>query len=250
MRGVANVAGKTVRNGSNAPLTYVAYHRLLDMITTGELRAGDIVQERPLAKALNISRTPLRDALFRLEGEGLLLRHQQGMLQVKSFTLEDYNNALRLRLVIECEAARLAAGNMPTQLIASIRTHLEAVLRRLDIADRDLGRIELDHVDDAVHHAVADASGNPLLAEMIRGVRQRSRLFGLERRPTRIRAICAEHNAILDAIASGDAPAAAAAMARHLQNTILDLRERFFDEGGAPNKSVVSLSPLAGRGSG
>jgi DNA-binding GntR family transcriptional regulator len=234
MRGHASLAK---RNGSHTPLTLVAYHRLLDMITTGELRAGAIVQERPLAKALNISRTPLRDALFRLEGEGLLVRHQEGVLQVKSFTLQDYSNALRVRLVIECEAARLAAGNMPAPVIAAIRTHLEAVLRRLDAPDHGIGRIELDHVDDAVHHAVADASGNPLLAELIRTVRQRSRLFGLERRPTRMRSICAEHGAILDAIASGNAPAAVAAMSRHLENVIADLRDRFFDGDQSLNHS-------------
>jgi DNA-binding GntR family transcriptional regulator len=237
MRGHVSLASNGPRNSSTTSLTLVAYHRLLDMITTGELPAGAIVQERPLAKALNISRTPLRDALFRLEGEGLLVRHQQGVLQVKSFTLEDYTNALRVRLVIECEAARLAAGNMPAPVIAAVRAHLEAVLRRLDAPDQVLGRIELDHVDDAVHHAVADASGNPLLAELIRTVRQRSRLFGLERRPTRMRAICAEHGAILDAIASGNAATAVAAMSRHLENVTVDLRDRFFDPGRPLNHS-------------
>ena len=61
-------APHTNLNGATTLLTVVAYRRLLDMIMSGKLRAGVIVQERPLAKALHISRTPLRDALFRLRG--------------------------------------------------------------------------------------------------------------------------------------------------------------------------------------
>lgn len=219
------------RHLAGAPLTLVAYHRLLDMIMSGELRTGAVVQERRLAKALNISRTPLREALFRLEGEGLLIRQQEGVLQVKSVTLQDYRDAMRVRMVIECEAARLAAGNMPASRIAAIRSRIEAVLRTVEAQGSPV-REELDDVDDAVHHAVADASDNPLLAELIRTVRRRSRLFGLEHRPARLRATCAEHGAILDAIAAGDCKAAAETMSHHLQHIMDDLRNRLFDPLG------------------
>ena len=61
-------APHTNLNGATTPLTVVAYRRLLAIIMSGKLRAGAIVQERPLAKVLHISRTPLRDALFQLRG--------------------------------------------------------------------------------------------------------------------------------------------------------------------------------------
>ncbi|WP_051356817.1 GntR family transcriptional regulator [Azorhizobium doebereinerae] len=214
-------------------LTEVAYRRLLDMILGGELEAGAVVQERKLAKALDVSRTPLRDALFRLEGEGLLIRRGEGALQVKTVTLEDYSHALRVRVTLESEAARLAAGHVPAATLAPLRARMEAILHAAEASDAEpLSRAELDAVDDILHEAIAQASGNPLLAELIRQVRQRSRLFGLERRPRRIREISAEHLAIIDALAEGRSAAAGAAMERHLTNVIEDLKQRIFAPRG------------------
>ncbi|WP_043879308.1 GntR family transcriptional regulator [Azorhizobium caulinodans] len=216
--------------GTAAPrLTEVAYRQLLDMILSGALEAGSLVQERKLAKQLDVSRTPLRDALFRLEGEGLLIRRGEGALQVKTVTLEDYSHALRVRLVLEREAARLAAGHVPPVTLAALRARIEAVTQHEEGDDPHPSRTDLDGTDDDLHDVVANASGNPLLAELIRQVRQRSRLFGLERRPRRIGEIAREHLAILDAVASGDADAAEQAMARHIGNVMEDLRQRFFD---------------------
>lgn len=211
-------------------LTEVAYRQLLEMILNGTLEAGAIVQERRLAKALSVSRTPLRDALFRLEGEGFLIRRGEGALQVKTVTLEDYSHALRVRITLEREAARLAAGNLPASRLAAIRARIDAIMAAADAPDgAHPSRADLDEVDDMLHDAIAAASGNPLLADLIRSVRLRSRLFGLERRPTRIQQIGAEHLAILAALASGDPAAAAQAMERHLGNVLEDLRLRIFD---------------------
>ncbi len=224
-------ADEPTGTGTGSPrLTEVAYRQLLEMILNGTLEAGAIVQERRLAKALSVSRTPLRDALFRLEGEGFLIRRGEGALQVKTVTLEDYSHALRVRITLEREAARLAAGNLPAARLAAIRARIDAILAAADAPDGPHPtRADLDEVDDMLHDAIASASGNPLLADLIRQVRLRSRLFGLERRPTRIQQIGAEHLALLDALASGDPAAAAQAMERHLGNVLEDLRLRIFD---------------------
>lgn len=210
-------------------LTEVAYRQLLEMILNGTLEAGAIVQERRLAKALSVSRTPLRDALFRLEGEGFLIRRGEGALQVKTVTLEDYSHALRVRVTLEREAARLAAGNLPAGRLAEIRARIDAIVVAATAADHQPTRADLDEVDDMLHDAIAQASGNPLLADLIRSVRLRSRLFGLEQRPARIRQIAAEHLALLDALGAGDSAGASQAMERHLGNVLEDLRLRIFD---------------------
>lgn len=217
--------------GTGSPrLTEVAYRQLLEMILNGTLEAGAIVQERRLAKALSVSRTPLRDALFRLEGEGFLIRRGEGALQVKTVTLEDYSHALRVRITLEREAARLAAGNLPAGRLAAIRARIDAIMAAADVPDGPHPtRADLDEVDDMLHDAIAAASGNPLLADLIRSVRLRSRLFGLERRPSRIQQIGAEHLALVEALAAGDPMAAAQAMERHLGNVLEDLRLRIFD---------------------
>lgn len=228
---MATIEDEAAGSTAGAPrLTEVAYRQLLDMILNGALEAGAIVQERRLAKALSVSRTPLRDALFRLEGEGFLIRRGEGALQVKTVTLEDYTHALRVRITLEREAARLAAGNLPTAHLLAIRGRIEAILAAAQAADGPQPtRADLDEVDDMLHDAIAAASGNPLLADLIRSVRLRSRLFGLERRPSRIQQIGAEHLALLDALGAGDPVAAAQAMERHLGNVLDDLRLRIFD---------------------
>ncbi|MGU3493444.1 GntR family transcriptional regulator [Xanthobacteraceae bacterium A53D] len=220
--------------GASAPrLTEVAYRQLLDMILSGQLESGTVVQERRLAKALDVSRTPLRDALFRLEGEGLLIRKGEGALQVKTVTVEDYSHALRVRITLEREAARLAAGHVPAAVLGPLKARIEALMAAAEAAGGDLpGREELDAVDEILHEAIADNCGNPLMAELIRQVRQRSRLFGLERRPGRIRQICAEHLDIIAALAPGKGAAAEAAMALHLGNVIEDLKQRVFATRG------------------
>ncbi|GGF63132.1 GntR family transcriptional regulator [Azorhizobium oxalatiphilum] len=214
-------------------LTEVAYRQLLDMILSGQLEAGSVVQERKLAKALDVSRTPLRDALFRLEGEGLLIRRGEGALQVKTVTLEDYSHALRVRVTLEREAARLAAGHVPANVLAPLRARIVQLVKAAEAAGGELpGRDDLDAVDELLHEAIAEGSGNPLMADLIRQVRQRSRLFGLERRPGRIREICAEHLEIIDALAAGKGDEACTAMERHLGRVIEDLKQRVFDPRG------------------
>ena len=89
-----------------------AYERLLDMLLAGELAAGDILQERRLAEALAISRTPVREALSRLESDGLLTRLRGRLLTVRQFTAAEFMDALNVRKLLELEAASLAAGHV------------------------------------------------------------------------------------------------------------------------------------------
>ena len=76
-----------------------AYERLLALILSGELRPGDLVNERRLADLLGMSRTPVRDALLMLENEGLLERQGNRGLQVKQMRIEDYMEALQVRML-------------------------------------------------------------------------------------------------------------------------------------------------------
>jgi DNA-binding GntR family transcriptional regulator len=78
-------------------------------ILGGELKGGTRLYEVPLAEELEISRTPLRDAMSRLAEEGLLERAQSGGFVVRQFSFPDVIDAIELRGVLEGTAARLAA---------------------------------------------------------------------------------------------------------------------------------------------
>src|ERR1700759_541466 len=93
-------------------LANTAYRTVLNRILSHELPGGSIIQERKLADAMGISRTPMRDALGRLEGEGLLVRLTDRLLAVRVITLQDYLHTLDVRAMVEPQAAALAARHL------------------------------------------------------------------------------------------------------------------------------------------
>lgn len=189
-------------------LALTAYRQLRTMLLRGELAAGHVVQERRLADQLGLSRTPVRDALGRLEGERLLARNGR-LLVVATITLQEVVDILQLRRLLEGDAARIAATRMQPARIDAIRGAI------LGMADRKTVTDEAHWSnDDLLHLGIAEASGNAELRRLVEEQRQRTRMFGLHRIPARFDQGKAEHLAILDAI-EARAPAEAEARMRH-----------------------------------
>ena len=205
--------------GEGRKLSAVAYGALLDMILRGAIAAGEPVTERLIAARLGMSRTPVREAVRRLEGEGTLQRQRNGALVVQPYSMETFLQALAVRRLLEGEAARLAAGRIDPAVLAELRERvarlrregLEATARQ---GDRDF------------HAAIVQASGNPVLASTIGDLRKRTAMFRLGRLPERLDQVCDEHLAIVDALQSGDGEAARTAMQRHIDNVRAHLLQR------------------------
>ncbi|MDP2086378.1 MAG: GntR family transcriptional regulator [Gemmobacter sp.] len=201
----------------NAPdkrLALQAYEQILQLILGGGAKPGELVNERRLAEALNMSRTPVRDALLMLEGEGLLLRQGSRGLQVKQMRIEDYMDAVHVRLLLEPAVARMAAGKVPGETIAALRAQIAEAqsLPPGQPADRALVR----DIDEGLHGAISDAVENRQLSNSIRTMRRQTQMFDLRSMPERLADTCREHLAILDAVDAADGEAAAQAMAAHL----------------------------------
>lgn len=198
-------------------LAHSVYRRLEDMIFSGQLKGGSVLTERKLAEALDVSRTPLRDALLMLEGEGLLKRRSPRYLEVHQMTVPEYMQILNIRRLLEPEAARLCVGRVDAGLFAQLHKRLAALLSQ-DTASSELRSGESAEIDKTVHEAIADGSGNPLMAGMIRDLRRRTRIFDLGRMPERAKAVYQEHLDIVVAVEIGDPHAASDAMTRHIDN--------------------------------
>ena len=196
-------------------LAHSVYRRLEDMIFSGQLRGGTVLTERKLAEALAVSRTPLRDALLMLESEGLLKRRSPRMLEVREMTVPEFMQVLNIRRLLEPEAARLCVGRVDTAVFRALRQRLAALVP--DDAPV-LPPADSAAIDEVVHGAIADGSGNPLMAGMIRDLRRRTRIFDLGRMPQRAKAVYREHLDIVTAVEIGDPHAAADAMVRHIDN--------------------------------
>lgn len=194
-------------------LRELAYDRLLDMLLSGELGAGTPLQERRLAEALNISRTPVREALRQLEAEGLVVRQLGRLMTVSKISVQDYIETLNVRKLLEVEAAGLAAGRMSKTTAEKLRA---AIWNLMELDEPTT--TQHWEVDDMVHLSIAEAANNKLLIAMIRDLRRRTHIFGTRRIPARRRPGALEHLALIDAVAAGDAPKARQIMADHIEN--------------------------------
>ena len=196
----------------DARIAINAYDRLRGMVLSGAIAGGQVIQERRLAEQLGLSRTPVREALGRLEGEGLLRRDGRYLL-CASVSVAEVMEILAVRRLLETDAARAAAIQMPIAEVEKIRDTILGLTDPAEVTDDQHWA-----ADDLLHLSVARASGNNLLAGLIANLRQRTRMFGLRRIPGRFGSGKAEHLAILDAIAARDVEAAASRMQLHLDH--------------------------------
>lgn len=202
-------------------LTEQVYEQLIDLLIRGELRPGDVITERRTAERLNASRTPIREALSRLESEGLVYKQPSRGVTVSPFSTEAFVEVLNVRVLLEAEAARLAAGRIPAERVQRIREELQALA-----AKPSPTLSEIWEVDDLLHGEIADAAGNALMASMIRDLRRRTHVFNVYRRAITPSFGIEENTYLLDAIASGDRERARQAMIKHIESVKLAIIER------------------------
>lgn len=198
-------------------LALQAYEQIRDLILSGAALPGTMLTERRLAETLEMSRTPIRDALLMLEGEGLLMRQGTRGLQVRELRIEDFMDAVEIRLLLEPGAAALAAGRMSVEELASLKDQLGDLLKGATNQQEKPSRSLIIEVDERVHNGIADATGNRQLAQIIRTLRRQTQIFDLRRLPERLEATCREHLDIVQALQAADGDAAAKAMRTHLE---------------------------------
>jgi DNA-binding GntR family transcriptional regulator len=215
----------SANGGSGDSLSQVAYDMLLEQIIGRQLVGGSIIQERKMADAFGISRTPMRRALARLEGEGLLLRLTDRLLSVKLVSLTECLDAMAVRLLIEPEATRLATGRIPPQVIDELKVSLTELMKTKNPS----GAMHWAF-DDSLHRTIAAHSGNSALLETVTTLRRTTRLFEemAVPRPT-LSPGTDEHLKIIQAMQRGDPEKAAEAMRVHLvlsRKNILDMLDQ------------------------
>ncbi|RWR26121.1 GntR family transcriptional regulator [Sinirhodobacter populi] len=203
--------GKT--GGRSDNLSGLAYRSITELIRNRHLRGGESIVEARLAEQLNISRTPLREALQRLEGEGLVVKARGRSFVVRHVDLGEYLQSLKVREILEPEAAAMAAGHIPLKELAEVRAEIGA-----------LSTMAHDHTDahwksdDNLHELFARHSGNEVLSRTIRSMRVTMRLFEIARLSARVAPDTTEHLAILEALEAEDPKAARRAVQQHIRS--------------------------------
>ncbi|MDR7419296.1 MAG: GntR family transcriptional regulator [Armatimonadota bacterium] len=202
-----------------------AYRLLREAILTGQIEMGTRINELELATAWNVSRTPIRDALRRLEAEGLVQAVPGRGVVVPVLSLADVDELYEIREVLEARAARRAATAAGPELQARLNGLIRAFGATLKAADVD----RMIAIDDDIHAAVAAASGNTRLERAIAAAR--AQVHPITQRGFRVRGRAAkslrEMAKLVAAIRARDAVRAEAAMREHLVSLRADLGSVF-----------------------
>jgi DNA-binding GntR family transcriptional regulator len=205
---------------SSETLAQAAYRRIKQDILQGRIKPDTVLSERELAEHQGISRTPLRSALSRLEREQVVSRLQNGVLLVRSVSVEQLIEIVQLRQILEGAAAERAAGFGMTPELAGLREVMSAYTRRRNVVFDDFWA-----EDDRFHMAVARAARLELLPAIVAEQRAIARRCTITRANDRFADQAREHIAVIDAIAACDGAAARAAMNAHFEH----VRTRFLD---------------------
>ncbi len=184
----------------------------MDMIVHRRVSGGEVMVEGRLAESLGLTRTPLREALARLEGEGMLVKQANRSFAVRTVGIAEYFQSLKVRQSLEGKAAGFAAGKVAPREVAALRRRIKRLAKAKSHGP------EHWKLDDDFHNWLADNGGNAVLARIVRQLRITTRLFELGRPFDRACADAEEHLAILQALESGDAKAAEKAVVDHLRN--------------------------------
>lgn len=193
------------------------YKRLKDSIILGEIRPGDRLIEEKISSELQVSRSPIREAIRMLEKDGLLLVNSSGGVTVVEPTIEDFRSLYECRVEMESLAAYYAAQRRTQEELEKIHINL------LDYTKLSTTKkiTEVNDVNFDFHDAIVKASSNPFLISMttqLRGVNSFYRKAILENYPKHIKDALADHEKIYLAIANQDADAARLHMRRHIKN--------------------------------
>jgi len=194
-----------------------AFQDLWSRIVRGELAAGSRMTEDALAELLDVSRTPLREAIVRLQEIGLLQRQRNRGLQVTPLSAEDAEELTLIREHLEVLVARLAARNArehPSK-IDELQAH---VLRMKALQGETIGAGPVLKQGDEFHAALLELAASSRLHTMLSHIYlaiERYRYI-LNENKNRASEIADEHEKILLAVASGDETAAAEAMSEHI----------------------------------
>ncbi|MBB5080158.1 GntR family transcriptional regulator [Nonomuraea endophytica] len=186
-----------------------------ELIVSGQLKPGQHLVESELAELLGVSRQPVREALQQLSGEGWvdLFPGQGAFVHVP--TLEEADQLLAVRTLLETESARLAAQNAGEDGVRQLRA----------LCARGVAAVRSDDVDGAVatnselHALVTALSGNKVLAELAAQVARRVRWYHTPVARRRGMTSWEEHTALIDAIEAGDEATAAQIMREHTEHT-------------------------------
>lgn len=198
------------------PLRDVVFNTLRQAILKGELKPGERLMEIALAERLGVSRTPIREAMRKLEQEGLVVMIPRRGAQVASITEKDLNDVLEVRIALENMAIEKACARMTAEETEKLKAAAKAF--EDTIAEGNL--VHLAEADVAFHEIIYQAADNVCLMQVLNNLREqiyRYRVEYLKDEEMR-RQLAREHEKLTQALAARDVKDAQELSYDHIEN--------------------------------
>jgi len=207
---------RPIEPNTEVSLAESVYETLLEAIVSGSLGSNVVLSEVALAKQLEVSRTPVHDALRQLAKDGLVVQETGRRARVANFNRDDIYEIFELRKYLEGPATALAAGRMDTRQFAPLRAEAERLEQAHGEPDWTSRWAEFD---ERFHSTIAQSSGNKRLAQDINRYHLLHRGFNkMSTDQESLKEALTEHLAILDALERRDGAAARQAMVDHISH--------------------------------
>lgn len=198
------------------PLRELVFESIREAIISGQLRPGERLMEIQLADEMGVSRTPVREAIRKLELEGLVVMIPRKGAYVSGISMKDISEVFEIRGALEGLAAELAAERITDEELESLERHLVRIAESIE--NNDLTTVV--EIDTDFHSMLYTASRNQRLTQIINNLREQIQRFRQTSLafPGRMKAALEEHRQIVEAISTRDPEMARKVAQEHIEN--------------------------------
>ncbi|MBO6015495.1 MAG: GntR family transcriptional regulator [Lachnospiraceae bacterium] len=198
------------------PLWDVVFKTLRQGILTGELEPGERLMEIHLAKRLGVSRTPIREAIRKLELEGLVTMVPRKGARVAQITQKGLKDVLEVRRALDALSVQLACERITEEELARLKqaaAEFESATQTKDVT-------KIAHADVLFHDCIVKATGNERLAQLVSNLSEKLYRYRLEyvKDPDSLAKLIREHEMILEGLTKRDREKAVEAATLHINN--------------------------------
>ena len=198
------------------PLRDVVFYTLRQSILPGELKPGERLMEIHLADKLGVSRTPVREAIRRLELEGLVTMFPRRGAEVAQITEKSMNDVLEVRRTLDALCAELACDRITEDGLEALRHACEHFEQCVSTGDAK----KIAQADVALHDIIVEATGNQRLIQLVNNLSEQMYRYRFEyiKDSSQHETLVREHRIIYQSIVDKDKDTAAAAAKTHIDN--------------------------------
>ena len=217
-----------IYSGEGESLRDSVYNSLKKAIMTGVLLPDERLMEIPIANQLGVSRTPVREAIQRLEKELLVISSPRCGAKVAGITYKAVKDALDVRIGVETMVVRFAAENITVDQLEELKSINNEIRQTLDEGNV----VKISDLDNLLHRKIVEATGNNVLKDIMRMLEEHVLRYRYEyiKSIKGSNRIVEEHDLIIEALENKDVEAASKYMMEHISRQQEEICKIIYDK--------------------